>query len=132
VHDFNGKIVTHSVFGEFPANFALLADEDDLDAQVPGCANRAFDLGLGGVVSAHCIHSNGEHVGSKLLLLDFHYFTALILTAMRANTVRKFRLVAVGTLRKAGRLQRVVGAAVIGAPLRMSAFGIWHISSLIP
>src|ERR1019366_8883864 len=64
-----------------------------------------------------------------LLLHDFDHFAALVLPAMRAYTVRELGLVAVGTFRQAGRLQRIVRAAVAGPPLGVSAFGIRHFFS---
>jgi len=61
-----------------------------------------------------------------LFLLDFHYFAAFVLAAMRAHAVRELRLVAVRTLGEPGGLQRIVGAAVIRPPLGVSAFWIRH------
>jgi hypothetical protein len=82
------------------------------------------------VVCAHCIYGNGEHVRSRLFLFDFHHFSPLVLAAVGADAVRQLGFVAIGTLGKAGRFQRIVGPAIIGAPLRMSSFRVRHISSL--
>ena len=78
------------------------------------------------MIAAHCIHRNGQHRGTGLLLRDFHYFAALILAAVGADAVRLLGLMTVGALRKPGRLQRIVGAAAAGPPLGVATFGIWH------
>jgi hypothetical protein len=129
VHDFDGKVPVSFVPFKLLPDHILLAHQNDLDFETPGGLNRPFDFGFGGVVSAHCIHRNGQHVGKPLLGDDFDYFAALILAAMRAYTMGELGLVAVGTFRQAGRLQRIVRAAVAGPPLGVSAFGIRHIST---
>ena len=61
--------------------------------------------GFRGMVAAHGIDGNGQHVhwrSRHLFLLDFDDFAAFILAAMRADAVRQLRLVAVGALRKPG------------------------------
>jgi hypothetical protein len=129
----------HNFYREFPITLMLLdlaqeqifvPHQDDFHIQVSGGPDGAFDLGPGGVVSAHCIYGNGEHVRSRLFLFDFHHFSSLVLAAVGADAVRQFGFVAIGTLGKAGRFQRIVGAAIIRAPLRMSSFRVRHISSL--
>jgi len=82
------------------------------------------------VIAAHCIHRNGQHVISQLFLYDFDHFAALVLSAMRAHTVRQLGLMAVGTLGEARGFQGVVGAAGAGALLGVSTFRIRHISIL--
>jgi len=64
----------------------------------------------------------------KLLLNNFDYFTALVLSAMRAHTVWQLGLMAVGTLGEARSFQGVVRAAGTGALLGVSTFRIRHIS----
>jgi len=56
-------------------------------------------------------------LGGRLLLDDLDHFASFILAAVRAYPVRQFRLVAIRTLRHAWMLQRIVCAAVTGAPL---------------
>src|SRR5215469_11968024 len=112
-----------------PVEYIFVAHQDDLDIQVFGGADRAFHLGPGGVVAAHCVYGNGEHVRSRLFLFDFHHFSPLVLAAVGTDAVRQLGFMAIGTLRKASRLQRVVSTAIIRAPLRVSSFGIRHISS---
>ena len=86
---------------ELPPDHVLLADQDDFNAQIPGGSNRPFDFGCGGVVAAHCIYGNGQHVRQGLLLLDFDDFAALVLAAVRADAVGELGLVAVRALREA-------------------------------
>jgi hypothetical protein len=94
-------------------------------------ADGAFHFGTGGVISAHCVNSNGEHVRPRLFFDDFDHFAPLILAAVRTNAMRQFGLVTVGALGEAGRFQRVVGTAVIRSPLRVSAFRIRHSCSFL-
>src|SRR5262249_26771115 len=95
----------------------------------PGGPNRALYFGIRGMVSAHCIYSNGEHVRNSLLLFDFDHFSSLVLAAMGAHPVGQLRLVTVRTFRKTGRLQRIVSGAVRSPPLGVSTFGIRHLST---
>ena len=78
-----------------------------------GRLDGPFHFRFRGVVSAHCVDSNGDHVGGWLLLLDFHYFAALVLSAMRAHPVRQFGLMAVGAFGHPRRFQRIVRAAIL-------------------
>src|ERR1039458_7463239 len=48
----------------FPAAHILLAHQENFHAQSPGGSNRPFHFGYRGVVSAHCIQRNGQHVGA--------------------------------------------------------------------
>src|SRR5690348_3243396 len=66
---------------------------------------------------------------SSLLLFDFDDFAPFILAAVWAYAVREFGLVTVGTLGKPGSFQRIMRAAIAGAPLGVSTFGIRHVSS---
>jgi hypothetical protein len=128
VRDFDGKISIIFVLSEFPLDYILLPNQDDLNVQTPGRANRPFNFGFWGVVSAHCIHRNGQHLEGILFLLDFNNFPALVLPAMGAHAVRLLGLVAVRALRHAGPLQGIVRAPVASAPLGVSTFRIRHIS----
>jgi hypothetical protein len=67
--------------------------------------------------------------GGWLLLLDFHYFAALVLSAVRAHAVRQFGLMAVGTFGHPGSFQRIVRAARLGAPGGVASFRIRHFIS---
>ena len=129
VYDLDGKIAVAFVLFQFPTDHILLAHQEDLHAQTPGGSNRPFHFGFRGVVSAHCIQRNGQHVGAGLLRNHFDNFTTLVLAAFRTNAVRKLRLVAVRTLRKTGCLQGIVRAARARPPLGVSTFGIRHIST---
>jgi hypothetical protein len=95
---FDRKVSIPIVLGEFALDDILLAYQDNLDIHAPDRSNRPFDFRLGGVVSAHCIYRNGQHVRQMLLLLDFDYFPALVLAAVRADPVRRLRLMTIGTL----------------------------------
>src|SRR5579885_1415904 len=64
-----------------------------------------------------------------LFLRDFDDFAPLVLAAMRADPVRQFGLVAVGTFRQAGGLQAVMGPAVLSAPVGVTSFRIRHAST---
>jgi hypothetical protein len=59
-------------------------------------------------------------------LLDFEYFTALIGAAFGAGVVGQLALVAVGTLREAGRGQKIVGATLGRARLGVATLRIRH------
>src|SRR5690349_8415114 len=96
------------VLVELAPDHVLLAYQDDLDSQTPGGANRPFDLGRWGMIAAHCIYGNGQHVRKILLLFDFHYLAAFILATVGANAMREFRLMAVRTFRQTGGLQGIV------------------------
>jgi hypothetical protein len=111
---------------EFPPDGILLADQDDFDVQIPGGANRSIDFHRWKAVATHCIHGNGQHVSQGLLLFDFDDFAPFVLAAVGANAVGQLGLVAVRTFRKAGRLQRIVGAAGGGPFGGVSAFWIRH------
>jgi hypothetical protein len=64
-----------------------------------------------------------------LLLRDFDYFAALVLSAVRANAMRHFGLVAIGAFGQAGGRQGVVRAAGAGPLLGVSTFRIRHFYS---
>src|ERR1017187_507613 len=128
VHNLNGECAVTILHLELPADHILLAHQDDFDSQIPGGANRPFDFSFGGVVTAHCIHRNGQHVVPKLLLFDFDNFAAFILPAVGADAVGQLGFVAVGALGQAGGFERIVRAAGAGPLLGVSTFGIRHIS----
>ena len=52
-----------SCYFQFPADHVLLAHQNDFHSEVSGGPNRPFDFGFRGVIAAHCIHGNGQHVG---------------------------------------------------------------------
>jgi hypothetical protein len=60
---------------------------------------------------------------SRLVLLDFDDFTALILSALGADSVGQTLFTAVGAGGQVLRLQGIVGAAAIAATLRV--FTLW-------
>src|ERR1019366_3839224 len=123
------KLAVAFVLFQFPTDHILLAHQEDFHAQTPGGSNRPFDFGFRGVVSAHCIQRNGQHVGAGLLRNHFANFTTLILAALRTHAVGKFGLVTVGALRKTGCLQGIVRAAGARPLMGVSTFGIRHIST---
>jgi len=56
----------------------------------------------------------------------FDDFPAFVLAALRADTVGQLRFVAVRALGESGFAQSVVGAAVLGARIRVTSFWIGH------
>src|ERR1019366_8026011 len=128
VHNLNGEFTAAILHLELTADHILLAHQDDFDSQVPGGANRPFDFSFGGVVTAHCVHRNGQHVVPGLLLFDFDNFAAFVLPTVGADAVGQLGFVAVGALGQAGGFERIVRAAGAGPLLGVSTFGIRHIS----
>src|ERR1017187_5055291 len=128
VDNLNGELTAAVLHFELTADHILLAHQDDSDSQVPGGANRPFDFSFGGVVTAHCIHRNGQHVVPRLLLFDFDNFAAFVLPTMGADAVGQLGFVAVGALGQAGGFERIVRAAGAGPLPGVSTFGIRHIS----
>src|ERR1700722_19355526 len=67
--------------------------------------------------------------GGGLLLLDLDHFAALILSAVRADTMGELGFMTVGTFGHSRRLQRIVRAAILGAPVGVASFWIRHFST---
>jgi hypothetical protein len=129
VNDFDGKIAIAFDFLERRADYFLLSYQEHFDVETSDGFHRPGNLGLWGVITAHCIYRNGQHVRKRLLLHDFNDFTALVLTALRAHPVGQFGLMAIRTFRKTGRLQRIMRAAGLGPLVGVSTFGIRHRST---
>ena len=75
-----------------------------LDGELLGRLNRSFDFGFGGVsppMASTAMVSMGD--AERLLFDDLDHFAALVFSAMRANAVREFGLMAIGALRQPGR-----------------------------
>src|SRR5208283_4435604 len=68
-------------------------------------------------------------LGRWLLLLDFHYFAALVLSAVRAHAVRQLGLMTVGAFGHPGSFQRIMRAASLGPPRGVASFRIRHFST---
>ncbi len=66
----------------------------------------------------------------NLLCGGFDYFTALVLAALHANTVRNLRFAAVGALGGSRLPQGIMGTARCGALGGMSSFRIRHFGLL--
>ena len=64
--------------------------------------------------------------GGWLLLLDFHYFAAFVLSAVRAHAMRQLRFMTVGAFGHPGSFQRIVRAAILGAARGVASFRIRH------
>jgi hypothetical protein len=75
------------------------------------------------MISAQGVEGDSQH---KLLLGDFDHFAALVLTAIRAHTVRELLLMAIGALGKPLFLESVMGAAFARAGCGVSSFRIRH------
>lgn len=73
------------VLRKLPPHGVLLADQDNLNAPIPGGANRPFDFRRWSVIAAHCVYGNGQHVSQGLLLLDFDDFASFVLPAVGAD-----------------------------------------------
>src|SRR5580658_3802808 len=68
-------------------------------------------------------------LGGWLLLLDFHYFAAFVLSAVRAHAMRQFGLMTVGAFGHPRSLQRIVRAAILCAARGVASFRIRHFGS---
>jgi hypothetical protein len=112
---------------EFALEHILFADENDLDVEGRDGSDCSFDLGLGGVIAAHGVNRDRGHRDVELLFSDFDDFAAFIFSAVRANAMGQFGLVAIGALGQNGPAQRVVRAAGGGAALGVTSFWIRHL-----
>jgi hypothetical protein len=65
------------------------------------------------------------------ILLDVHYFAAVIKTALWANSVWQTRFLAIWARRSLWRPQRIMGTALTSSRFRMSSFWIWHCKLLL-
>jgi hypothetical protein len=130
---FDGKIA-RGMFIEQPPDIRAVPDQNDPVSQFAGSAYRAFNLGDRGLVAPHRVYCNGDHslrlsrfVIFRLLFgRGFDHFAAFILAALGADTVREFRLVAVGALGEGRLAQSVMGAAILCARVGVSSFRIRH------
>jgi hypothetical protein len=90
-----------------------------------GCEGAVHDGGWR-VIATHRVNGDANHVRAELLFLHCTNLSLPVKAAMRANSMRRLRLVTLRTEVGGGGSQRVVGAALRGARLRMSAFWIRH------
>jgi hypothetical protein len=65
-------------------------------------------------------------ISNNLFGCCFDHFPAFILAAFCADPVGQLGFVAVGALGESGLAQSVVGAAVLGARIRVTSFWIGH------
>ena len=66
-------------------------------------------------------------IEEKMLLCRYlNHFSALVLAAARAHTVRELGFVTIRAFGQDRPAQRIVGTAHRGASLGMSSFRIWH------
>src|SRR5262245_17165560 len=65
----------------------------------------------------------------NLGFFDLAHLAAVVVAAVRANLMRRLRLVALRTRADRHRLERVVRSTLRRARLRMPAFGIGHLNS---
>ena len=63
VDNLDGQAAVVVVLLQFPPQNFLPADQDDPDPKRSGRLDGPFDFRFRGVVSAHCVDSNGDHVG---------------------------------------------------------------------
>ncbi len=82
-----GRSAWSSYFSSSCRTRSAPAHQDDLYAQTSGGLNSALNFALWGVITAHCIQRNGQHVGTGLLLGDFDHFAALVLPAVWTHAV---------------------------------------------
>src|SRR4051812_31855679 len=105
-----------------------VAYQNDSMAVLLCCVDSTFDLRHRGLIAPHRVYGNGYHsLKSKLDVpplfgRGFNDFAALVLSTVRANAMRNFRLVAIGAFGVRGLPQRVVGAAGLRALVGMSSF----------
>ena len=91
------------MLGQLRSDNISLPDQDHAHAQFLGGADRTFYFAFWGVIAPHGIDRYGQHEGVRTLLLnDFDDFPALVLPTLRANAMRKFRLVAIRAFGKNG------------------------------
>jgi hypothetical protein len=90
------------------------ADEHDAEIGIARRRHRAVDDVSRGVVSAHRVNGNPDHVRVQngLLLGDGLDLAAIVVAAVGAHLVRQLRLVAMRAFADAFRLQRVVRPAL--------------------
>jgi hypothetical protein len=71
----------------------------------------------------------GMEVVALAGFLDVQNFTAFVVAALGAGSMRHFALVAVRTFREGMALERVMGAPASGTRFRVSTFWIGHLNS---
>jgi len=117
---------------QFLADNVFDADQNYLDVKRSRRSNRAFNLGLWGMVAAHGVNRDRRHVqefgGAPRWLLFDHLndLAAFVFAAMRADTVRELRFVAIGALRHHDAAERIVSPARGRPAFGMSSFRIGH------
>lgn len=68
-----------------------------------------------------------ENFKNLLAVLDVNNLAAFVDSGLRIDTMRDLRFARVFVQIKLGRFQRIVGATLARARLRMSSFWIWHL-----
>jgi hypothetical protein len=98
---------------QLPAQNFLPADQDDPDPQRLAASTAPSTSAFGALSPPIASTAMVTMWGGWLLLLDFHYFAALVLSAVRAYAMRQLGLMAVGTFGHPRRFQRIVRAAIL-------------------
>jgi hypothetical protein len=128
-----------------------LTDEDHADIEIARRRHRTVNFGMRGAVAAHRIHHdfacqfrasvihlqarskmNADRSGSRLDFgIDANHFTAFVMTALRADTMRHTRLLTVRASLRLRRAQSIMRTAFSRARFGMSSFWIRHNNSFI-
>ena len=112
---------------ELRADDGLRSDQHDTHIMVPCCLNGTLDLRFGRPVRTHRVQSYDAWHGMGLAgFFDFKDFTALVVAALGAGTMRHLALVAVWTLRQRVPFQCIMGTPCRGALFGVSSFRIRH------
>ena len=117
---------------ETPGYLVVVAHKENPVSQFLCRMDGAVYFGNRSFVAPHRVYCNGHHafrvsfVSVALFDRGLNDLATLILAALRADAVRRFRLVAVGAFGVGGLAQRVMGAAVLRARVGVSSFRIRH------
>src|SRR5215472_5865768 len=104
----------------------FLSDQNDWNSVLGGSLNGALDFNHRRLVAAHRVDRDFDCGHEELLLGGLDDFPFLVVTAVRACTMRHTQLVTIGAFRKGSRCQMIVRPPAIAPGFRMSSFWIWH------
>ena len=99
-------------------------DEGHLHREMTSGGYRAIDDHRRRMIAAHRVNGDPDQT---LFLVDRPHLALVVIPAVRADAVRRLRLVALRAETGGRRAQRVVRAPLGGTRLGVSAFWIWHL-----
>ena len=133
IHDLHASAIDVGMSRELGVDRRRPAHQRHAQIEVPYGRQRAVDDVARGVVAAHGVYCNPNHRDSGFGIRDSGLFflnrtclAAAVIPAVRADAVRRLRLVTVRALGEADRLQRVMRPALGGPGLGMSSLWIRH------